>query len=113
MAAGEMRDAILQAYPYIEIRRHRRSLRYAAFLAEDEKVELCLHPTAKSRFADRYAAVAGYRDDLAIKVTTQYMPSTLDFSCLRQSQIVSGQRALTVPPIATRSAVPLAEQSQA
>jgi uncharacterized protein (DUF433 family) len=40
MAAGETRDAILKAYPYIESGDIDEALRYAAFLAEDETVEL-------------------------------------------------------------------------
>ena len=44
MAAGETRDAILQTYHYIEAGDIDEALRYAAFLAEDETVEL-LPPT--------------------------------------------------------------------
>jgi uncharacterized protein (DUF433 family) len=40
MAAGETRDAILKTYPYIESDDIDEALRYAAFLAEDETVEL-------------------------------------------------------------------------
>jgi uncharacterized protein (DUF433 family) len=40
MAAGESRDAILKAYPYLEPGDIDEALRYAAFLAEDETVEL-------------------------------------------------------------------------
>jgi uncharacterized protein (DUF433 family) len=40
MAAGETRDAILKAYPYLEPGDIDEALRYAAFLAEDETVEL-------------------------------------------------------------------------
>lgn len=40
MAAGETRDAILKTYPYIEPGDIDEALRYAAFLAEDETVEL-------------------------------------------------------------------------
>ena len=40
MAAGETREAILQAYPYLEFGDIDEALRYAAFLAEDETVEL-------------------------------------------------------------------------
>ena len=40
MAAGETREAILKAYPYIESDDIDEALRYAAFLAEDETVEL-------------------------------------------------------------------------
>ena len=42
MAAGETREAILQAYPYLESGDIDEALRYAAFLAEDETVELQL-----------------------------------------------------------------------
>ena len=40
MAVGETRDAILMAYPYIEPGDIDEALRYAAYLAEDETVEL-------------------------------------------------------------------------
>ena len=40
MAAGETRDAILKKYPYIESDDIDEALRYAAFLAEDETVDL-------------------------------------------------------------------------
>ncbi|MEA2872605.1 MAG: hypothetical protein QOH67_2581 [Hyphomicrobiales bacterium] len=40
MAAGETREAILKAYPYLESGDIDEALRYAAFLAEDETVEL-------------------------------------------------------------------------
>jgi uncharacterized protein (DUF433 family) len=40
MATGETRDAILKAYPYLEPGDIDEALRYAAFLAEDETVEL-------------------------------------------------------------------------
>lgn len=40
LAAGESRDAILGAYPYLESEDIDEALRYAAFLAEDELVEL-------------------------------------------------------------------------
>ena len=40
MAAGETRDQILTAYPYLEPGDIDEALRYAAFLAEDETVEL-------------------------------------------------------------------------
>lgn len=39
LAAGETREAILQAYPYLEGADIDEALRYAAFLAEDETVE--------------------------------------------------------------------------
>jgi uncharacterized protein (DUF433 family) len=40
MAAGGSREAILKAYPYLESGDIDEALRYAAFLAEDETVEL-------------------------------------------------------------------------
>ena len=40
MAAGETREAILTDYPYLEPGDIDEALRYAAFLAEDETVEL-------------------------------------------------------------------------
>jgi uncharacterized protein (DUF433 family) len=40
MAAGETRDTILTTYPYIESGDIDEALRYAAFLADDETVEL-------------------------------------------------------------------------
>ena len=40
MAAGETREAILKAYPYLEPGDIDETLRYAAFLAEDETIEL-------------------------------------------------------------------------
>ena len=40
LAAGESRDAILAAYPYLEAADIDEVLRYAAFLAEDETVSL-------------------------------------------------------------------------
>ena len=40
MAAGETREAILKSYPYLESEDIDEALRYAAFLAEDETVEL-------------------------------------------------------------------------
>ena len=39
-AAGETRESILKAYPYLESGDIDEALRYAAFLAEDETVEL-------------------------------------------------------------------------
>jgi uncharacterized protein (DUF433 family) len=39
LAAGETREAILIAYPYLESGDIDEALRYAAFLAEDETVE--------------------------------------------------------------------------
>jgi uncharacterized protein (DUF433 family) len=40
LAAGETRDAILAAYPYLEAEDIGAALRYAAFLAEEETLEL-------------------------------------------------------------------------
>jgi uncharacterized protein (DUF433 family) len=40
LAAGESRESILEAYPYLESEDIDEALRYAAFLAEDETVEL-------------------------------------------------------------------------
>lgn len=40
LAAGETREKILAAYPYLEPEDIDEVLRYAAFLAEDETVEL-------------------------------------------------------------------------
>lgn len=40
LAAGETRDSILEAYPYLESADIDEALRYAAFLAEGETVEL-------------------------------------------------------------------------
>ncbi len=40
LAAGETREAILKAYPYLETDDFDEVLRYAAFLAEDETVAL-------------------------------------------------------------------------
>ena len=39
LAAGETRESILKAYPYLETADIDEALRYAAFLAEDETVE--------------------------------------------------------------------------
>jgi uncharacterized protein (DUF433 family) len=39
MASGESKDAILQAYPYLEAGDIDEALRYAAYLAEEETVE--------------------------------------------------------------------------
>jgi uncharacterized protein (DUF433 family) len=46
LASGETRETILKAYPYLEPADIDEALRYAAFLAEDETVEL-----AKSTFS--------------------------------------------------------------
>ena len=40
LASGESRESILKAYPYLEAEDIDEALRYAAFLAEDETVEL-------------------------------------------------------------------------
>jgi len=40
LAAGETREQILQAYPYLESADINEALRYAASLAEDETVDL-------------------------------------------------------------------------
>lgn len=39
LAAGETKEAILEAYPYLEAEDIDETLRYAAFLAEEETVE--------------------------------------------------------------------------
>jgi uncharacterized protein (DUF433 family) len=40
LAAGETREHILEAYPYLEQSDIDEALRYAAFLAEDETIDL-------------------------------------------------------------------------
>lgn len=40
MAAGETSETILEKYPYLEIEDVEAALRYAAYLAEEETVEL-------------------------------------------------------------------------
>ena len=40
LAAGETRESILKAYPYLETADIDETLLYAAYLAEDETVEL-------------------------------------------------------------------------
>jgi uncharacterized protein (DUF433 family) len=46
LAAGETRDQILAAYPYLESGDIDEALRYAAFLADDETVDLApAHPS--------------------------------------------------------------------
>jgi len=40
LAAGERRESILKAYPYLEPTDIDAALRYAAFLAEEETVEV-------------------------------------------------------------------------
>jgi len=47
MAAGETRDTLLKTYPYLESDDIDEALRYAAFLAEDETVELPPSVSAK------------------------------------------------------------------
>ncbi|HLW90025.1 MAG TPA: DUF433 domain-containing protein [Roseiarcus sp.] len=43
LAAGETRQTILENYPYLESEDIDEALRYAAFLAEDETVELAAY----------------------------------------------------------------------
>jgi uncharacterized protein (DUF433 family) len=40
LASGETKDTILRAYPYLETEDIEEVLRYAAYLAEEETVEL-------------------------------------------------------------------------
>jgi uncharacterized protein (DUF433 family) len=40
LAAGETKEAILKAYPYLEAADIEAALRYAAYLSEDETMEL-------------------------------------------------------------------------
>ena len=40
LAAGETKESILKAYPYLELPDIDEALRYAAYLAEDETIEL-------------------------------------------------------------------------
>ena len=40
LASGETKDSILKAYPYLESEDIDEALRYAAYLAEEETVEL-------------------------------------------------------------------------
>jgi uncharacterized protein (DUF433 family) len=40
LAAGETKESVLGAYPYLEAGDIEEALRYAAFLAEDETLEL-------------------------------------------------------------------------
>lgn len=47
LAAGETREAVLNDYPYLEREDIDEALRYAAFLAEDEAVELSSTVPAK------------------------------------------------------------------
>jgi uncharacterized protein (DUF433 family) len=58
MAAGECREAMLKAYPYLEADDIDEALRYAAFLAEDGTVEL-LPPIS-----------AAWKDDRDVKLMT-------------------------------------------
>ena len=47
LAGGETRESVLSDYPYLEREDIDEALRYAAFLAEDEAVEL--HPTVSAK----------------------------------------------------------------
>ena len=40
LAAGESKESILKAYPYLEAADIDEALRYAAYLAEDETIEI-------------------------------------------------------------------------
>ena len=40
LAAGESKESILKAYPYLEAEDIDEALRYAAYLSEDETIEL-------------------------------------------------------------------------
>ncbi len=40
LASGETRETVLKAYPYLQTEDIDEALRYAAFLAEDETIEL-------------------------------------------------------------------------
>lgn len=40
LASGETKETILKAYPYLEAEDIEETLRYAGFLAEEERVEL-------------------------------------------------------------------------
>lgn len=40
LAVGETKESVLRAYPYLETGDIEEALRYAAFLAEDETLEL-------------------------------------------------------------------------
>ncbi len=40
LASGETKESILKAYPYLEVEDVHEALRYAAYLAEEETVEL-------------------------------------------------------------------------
>jgi uncharacterized protein (DUF433 family) len=40
LAAGETKESILKAYPYLEAADVDEALRYAAYLSEDETIEL-------------------------------------------------------------------------
>ncbi len=44
LASGETKQTILRAYPYLEAADIDEALRYAAYLAEDETVELAITP---------------------------------------------------------------------
>lgn len=47
LAAGETRESVLNDYPYLEREDIDEALRYAAFLAEDEAVQLYPNVPAK------------------------------------------------------------------
>lgn len=47
LASGETRESVLNDYPYLEREDIDEALRYAAFLAEDETVEL--HPAISAK----------------------------------------------------------------
>ncbi len=47
LAAGETRESVLKDYPYLEREDIDEALRYAAFLADDEAVEL--RPSAPAK----------------------------------------------------------------
>lgn len=40
LASGETKETILRAYPYLQVQDIEEALRYAAYLAEEETVEL-------------------------------------------------------------------------
>jgi len=40
LAAGETRESILKAYPYLELDDINEALQYAAYLAEEETIEI-------------------------------------------------------------------------
>src|SRR4051794_39090121 len=59
LAAGETREAILDEYPYLESGDIDEALRYAAFLAEEETVELQCAPAEVIMHRDRDRLVVG------------------------------------------------------